>query len=109
MTGTTAIWLLLKAGLYLTELIFPTAFIALMMGLSAFAVALLSGVLGKLWLQVVAWVAISFVLLLVSRRFAPKPGRRTKIKDAVTAETITEILPGKPGRVLYEGNSWPRH
>jgi membrane protein implicated in regulation of membrane protease activity len=106
MTDTTAIWLIIGAGLCFTELVFPTAFVALMMGLSAFAVALLSGILGKLWLQVVVWVAISFLLVLVSRRFVPKPNRRSKIKDAVIAETITEILPGKPGRVMYEGNSW---
>jgi membrane protein implicated in regulation of membrane protease activity len=101
-----SIWLIIGTGLCLTELIFPTAFVALMMGLSAFVVALLSGVIGILWLQVVAWLVISVLLIFLSQRLLPKPRRRTKFQDAVIAETISEIPPGKPGRVLYEGNSW---
>ena len=32
--------------------------------------------------------------------------RKSQIQDAVIGETITEILPGQVGRVLYEGSSW---
>jgi membrane protein implicated in regulation of membrane protease activity len=101
-----SIWLIIGTGLCLTELLFPTAFVLLMMGLSAFVVALLTGVIGTLWLQVVVWLVISVLLIFMSQRLLPKPRRKTKIQDAVIAETISEIQPGKPGRVLYEGNSW---
>jgi len=101
-----SIWLIIGTGLCLTELIFPTAFVLLMMGLSAFVVALISGIIGTLWLQVVVWLVISVLLIFLSQRLLPKPRRRTKFQDAVIAETIGEILPGKAGRVLYEGNSW---
>ncbi|NJL65409.1 MAG: NfeD family protein [Methylacidiphilales bacterium] len=101
-----SIWLIIGTGLCLTELIFPTAFVSLMMGLSAFVVALLSGVIGTLWLQVVVWLVISVLLIFISQRLLPKPRRRTKFQDAVIGETISEIPPGKAGRVLYEGNSW---
>lgn len=101
-----SIWLIIGILLCLSELVFPTAFVELMMGLSAFIVALLSGVIGTLWLQVVLWLVISVLLIFISQRLLPKPRRRTKIQDAVIAETISEIQPGQPGRVLYEGNSW---
>ncbi|AKG24370.1 NfeD family protein [Calothrix sp. 336/3] len=106
MSSAMSIWLIIGTGLCLTELFFPTAFVTLMMGLSAFAVALMSGILGKLWLQVVAWAVISMVLVFMSQRLLPKPRRQKKSPDAVIAETLSEIPPGKPGRVLYEGNSW---
>jgi membrane protein implicated in regulation of membrane protease activity len=43
-------------------------------------------------------------MVFVTRRFFT---RKAVLKlDATEAETLTEILPGKTGRVLYEGNSW---
>jgi membrane protein implicated in regulation of membrane protease activity len=107
MPSTTVIWLMAGAGLCFAELFFPTAFVLLMMGISALMVALLSGViLGKLWLQVVAWLLLSILLVVLSRRFATVPKSKSKIRDAIIAETLTEIPAGKTGRVLYEGNSW---
>ncbi|MBF2006403.1 NfeD family protein [Chlorogloeopsis fritschii PCC 9212] len=107
ISSSTIIWLVLGAGLCLMELLLPTAFVAFMMGISAFVVALLSGViLGKLWLQVVVWLLLSVVLILVCRRFVKPRRAKSKIQDAVLAETLTEIPAGKTGRVLYEGNSW---
>ncbi|MFQ4144099.1 NfeD family protein [Chlorogloeopsis sp. ULAP02] len=107
ISSSTIIWLVLGAGLCLMELLLPTAFVAFMMGISAFVVALLSGViLGKLWLQVVVWLLLSVVLILLCRRFVKPRRAKSKIQDAVLAETLTEIPAGKTGRVLYEGNSW---
>jgi membrane protein implicated in regulation of membrane protease activity len=54
----------------------------------------------------VAWLLLSTLLLLLSRRFVQLPRRKSKIRDAIIAETLTDIQPGKTGRVLYEGNSW---
>ncbi|MBC1239702.1 NfeD family protein [Nostoc sp. 2RC] len=107
MPSFTLIWLLAGAVLCLTELFLPSAFVAFMMGISAFVVALLSGVgLTNLWLQILIWLLLSTTLIVVSRRFLQPRRRNSKIQNAVTAETLTEIPPGKAGRVLYEGNSW---
>ncbi|MDF5706800.1 MAG: NfeD family protein [Nostoc sp. S4] len=107
MPSFTLIWLLAGAVLCLTELFLPSAFVAFMMGISAFIVALLSGVgLINLWLQIVVWLLLCTILIVLSRRFIQPRRRKSKIRDAVIAETLTEILPGKTGRVLYEGNSW---
>jgi membrane protein implicated in regulation of membrane protease activity len=89
------------------ELFTPTAFVALLMGISALVVAFLSqAILGKLWLQIVVWLFLSTILVVLSRRYLTLPQRRSKIQHAIIAETLTEIPAGKPGRVLYEGNSW---
>ena len=101
----TVMWLVAGAVLCLMELFFPTAFVAFMMGLAALIVAALSFVVPIPILQVVLWLLSSTALIFLSRRFAPSQ-RLTKRMDAVEGETITEIPPGKTGRVLYEGNSW---
>jgi membrane protein implicated in regulation of membrane protease activity len=90
----------------LSELFIPTAFVAFMMGISAFVVALLSLAVGNLWLQAFCWLLLSTSLIMLSRKYISPPRRKSKIRDAVSAETITEIPAGKTGRVLYEGNSW---
>jgi len=101
------IWLLIGTTFCLTEFFIPTAFVLFAMGISAFVVAVLSPIiLGKLWLQAIAWLCLSTTLTILSRRLAPKRHRQLKINDAVVGETLTEIPPGQPGRVLYEGNSW---
>ncbi|BAZ32584.1 hypothetical protein NIES4074_50900 [Cylindrospermum sp. NIES-4074] len=107
MASYTLIWLLAGAVLCLMELFLPSAFVAFMMGISAFVVALLSQVgLGSLWLQVVVWLVLSLVLVLLFRRFFQPRRRKSKIQDAVIGETLTAIPAGTTGRVLYEGNSW---
>ncbi|WP_427159453.1 NfeD family protein [Aliinostoc sp. HNIBRCY26] len=106
MPISTLIWLMAGAVLCLTELFLPSAFVAFMMGISALIVALLSQFGLALWMQVVAWLLISSLLTALSRRFLQPRRRKSKIQDAVTAETLTEIPAGKTGRVLYEGNSW---
>lgn len=107
MPSYTVMWLLAGAVLCLTELFLPSAFVSFLMGISALVVALLSGVgLVSLWLQVVVWLVLSILLVLGSRRFGKPLQRRSKIQDATIAQTLTEITPGRTGRVLYEGNSW---
>ena len=97
------IWLLVGFTLCLVEFLLPTAFIAFVMGLSALVVAALASIL-SLNLQVALWVVLSLLMVLGSRRFV---SRRSALKlDATEAATLTEILPGETGRVLYEGNSW---
>ncbi|MEM6753369.1 MAG: NfeD family protein, partial [Cyanobacteria bacterium P01_C01_bin.38] len=45
-------------------------------------------------------------LIVLTRKYISPPRRKSKIRDAVLGETITQIPAGKTGRVLYEGNSW---
>lgn len=97
------IWLLIGLTLCLVEFVLPTAFIAFVMGLSALMVAALSNVV-SLNLQIALWMVLSAVMVFVSRRLV-RPKAAFKL-DATEAETLTEILPGGSGRVLYEGNSW---
>lgn len=101
----TVFWLVVGALLCSVELILPTAFTAFTMGLSALMVALVSTwVLEPQW-QVFLWLLLSTALIFLSRRFLPKR-KESSIQDATEGQTITEIPPGKTGRVLYEGNSW---
>ncbi len=101
----TLLWLLVGSLLCLAELFLPTAFVAFMMGLSAFAVAGCSLVLPYVNLQIFLWMVFSTVFVLLSRRLIPK-GTARAIADSQEAKTLTEIPPGEAGRVIYEGNSW---
>ncbi len=102
----TLIWLIVGACFCLSELFIPTAFVAFTMGISAFIVALLSLAVGNLWLQALCWLLLSASLIVLTRKYISPRRRKSKIRDAVLGETITEIPAGKTGRVLYEGNSW---
>jgi membrane protein implicated in regulation of membrane protease activity len=55
---------------------------------------------------VIAWLLLSVMFIILSRRFFQPRQRKSKIRHTVIGETLTEILPGHVGRVLYEGNSW---
>jgi membrane protein implicated in regulation of membrane protease activity len=101
----TALWLIAGVILCIMEMVLPTAFVEVTMGISAFVVALLALVIPQVGVQVAIWLVLSVVLTLLSRRLVPK--RRARIiEDSREAQTLTEILPGQAGRVLYEGNSW---
>jgi membrane protein implicated in regulation of membrane protease activity len=99
------LWLIAGVALCVLELIVPTAFIELTMGISAIAIAVLAMFVPSLGIQVAVWLALSLTLTFLSRRFLPKPRNRS-IEDSQEAKTLTGILPGEVGRVLYEGNSW---
>ncbi|MBW4690561.1 MAG: NfeD family protein [Lyngbya sp. HA4199-MV5] len=99
----TLIWLIVGTVLCLVEFIVPTAFVACVMGISALIVAAVSPVL-PLGLQVALWMVLSLALVFYSRRLIRQ--KEARKFDATEAETLTEIAPGKLGRVRYEGNSW---
>lgn len=99
-------WLVAGSLLCLVEVTVPTAFTAFMMGLSAFLVALVARFAPThLALQVALWMGFSTALVFLTHRLMPKR-KVSAIQDATEAQTLTEILPGQTGRVLYEGNSW---
>jgi membrane protein implicated in regulation of membrane protease activity len=99
------LWLLAGSILCLLELFVPTAFVAFVMGLSAFVVALVALIVPQFPAQVVLWLLLSTTFVFLSRRFLPD-SRASKNLDAKEARTLTEIPAGQTGRVLYEGNSW---
>lgn len=102
----TTIWLLAGLALCMFEAVLPTAFVALTLGISAILVGLLALLIpATTGIQIALWMVFSLVLVIASRRFLP--GAPAKVlEDSREATTLTEILPGKTGRVLYEGNSW---
>lgn len=103
----TLLWLLAGAILCLMELFFPTAFIEFMMGVAALLVGLISLVVPVFGVQVLAWLVLTTVGILLSRRvFTPKQRSRLIIEESRDGRTLTEIPPGETGRVLCEGNSW---
>lgn len=104
--STPLLWLIAGSILCLMEFIFPTAFVAFMMGIGALLVAALGFFVPHLSLQVALWMVFSTSLVILSRRFFTPNPRRAHIRDYKEGETLTAIAPGKTGRVLYEGNSW---
>jgi membrane protein implicated in regulation of membrane protease activity len=100
------IWFGLGIALCVAELIFPTAFVELMMGFSALIVALIALVVPSFLVQALLWLVISIVLVWLSRRFLPQPRSHRILQESVEAKTLTAILPGEKGRVIYDGNSW---
>ncbi len=111
--------LLCLIELFLTQLRFKKyKLIALIMGISALSI---SGFLGWLtvtldfdWqyimyedfnLQIMFWMGLSLSSIIWLRPAFTKRKKFT-IPQATEAKTLTEILPGETGRVLYEGSSW---
>lgn len=106
MVSPTILWIVAGAILCFMEFIFPTAFVAFMMGIAALIVAAVSLVLNQFNLLVALWLVLSTLFIFLSRRFFTPKRKRVNLGDADEGETITAIAPGKTGRVLYEGNSW---
>lgn len=102
--GTPIFWLIAGIILCMMEFVLPTAFVELTMGISAIIVAILASLVPNFAVQVTLWFALSIILTLLLRRLPHKP--HSRIADSQEAQTLTEILPGQAGRVLYEGNSW---
>jgi membrane protein implicated in regulation of membrane protease activity len=99
------LWLIFGISLCLVELIFPTALIAVFLGLAACMIALVALLLPLYTaLQVFLWVVVSAGFAWISQRFLSE---RSAIDFSYTeAQSITAIAPGQIGRVLYEGASW---
>jgi membrane protein implicated in regulation of membrane protease activity len=102
--STPVLWMIAGVILCVMEFIIPTAFVELTMGISAIAIALIASSL-PLGAQVVLWLVLSVLLNVLLKRLIPKRKSRL-IEDSKEARTLTEILPGETGRVIYEGNSW---
>ncbi|MGC9504034.1 NfeD family protein [Baaleninema sp.] len=105
MEKYTLVWLLIGGALCLMELFVPTAFVELAMGTAALLVAVVSLVVPKLSVQIFLWMVFSLLLIWLVKRLLPKKTPYL-IAESTEATTLTEIAPGQPGRVMFEGNSW---
>jgi membrane protein implicated in regulation of membrane protease activity len=105
MVSAPILWLIAGLILCVMELVLPTAFVELTMGISAVMVAVVAWFVPSLMVQVALWLLLSVGLAFLLRRLLPKR-TRPSIEDAKHAKTLTEIPPGQTGRVIYEGNSW---
>ncbi len=101
------VWLLAGIALCLAELVLPTTFIVFNLGLAAILVSLVALVLPAANLLIALWVIFALLGVWASRRFLIPKKQRQDLGDAREGKTLTTIPPGKTGRVLYEGNSWP--
>jgi membrane protein implicated in regulation of membrane protease activity len=99
-------WAIMGATLCAIELLVPTAFIAVCMGISALLVAIVA-LLVPSWfgLQMAIWMLLSGGLVVLGYRLNQKRSSR-KIQESTEAEALTAMMPNQTGRVLYEGASW---
>ncbi|NEP17396.1 MAG: NfeD family protein [Leptolyngbya sp. SIO4C1] len=101
----TVLWIVIGVALCLMELMIPSAFLESALGVSALGVALLSPVVPGFGGQVGLWMLFSLLVFWALRRFVPNQ-TPPALRDSTEARTLTSILPGQTGRVIYEGNSW---
>jgi membrane protein implicated in regulation of membrane protease activity len=101
----TWFWICLGLVLCILELVFPTAFVELVMGLSALLMAFASLAIPSFGAQVFLWMLVSLIGVFGIRRFLPRKLPKI-LQNAQEAKTLTEIAPGGTGRVQYEGNPW---
>ena len=99
-------WLVVGITLCVMEVVLPTAFMEVILGISAIAVAGISLFIPSFGIQVAIWMILSLALVVVLRRLMPKPTAFTMLNDSRGAQTLTPIPMGETGRVLYEGGSW---
>jgi membrane protein implicated in regulation of membrane protease activity len=59
-------------------------------------------------LQIMYWMGVSLsTIIWIRPAILSLKQKKFTIANATEAKTLTEILPGETGRVLYEGSSWP--
>jgi membrane protein implicated in regulation of membrane protease activity len=99
-------WAIIGITLCAIELLVPTAFIAVCMGVSALLVAFVAlGLPTWTGLQIALWMLLSIGLVIWGYRLNQQRSSR-KIQESTTAEALTAMMPNQTGRVLYEGASW---
>ncbi|MCT7954835.1 NfeD family protein [Laspinema palackyanum] len=83
--------------------------ISLIMGITALimgAIVWHSMMVPELDWQIAYWVGLSLVSVLWLRPIFVKSRGAIAVQDATEAKTLSAILPGEVGRVIYEGSSW---
>ncbi len=98
-------WLAVGALLCLIEVLIPTAFVSLVLGLGAISVALIVSLSPIVFAQqILVWALLSAGIAGLIYRW--KPQLSAIDLSRTEAQSITAFSPGKLGRVRYEGASW---
>jgi membrane protein implicated in regulation of membrane protease activity len=105
MITATWFWIGLGLALCVLELVFPTAFVELVMGLSAILMGFVSLLIPSFGLQVLLWMVVSLVSIFLMRRYLPRKVAKI-LQESQEATTLTAIAPGEKGRVRHEGSPW---
>lgn len=110
MNSVTLTWLVIGSLFCAVEVVVPTAFISVVLGISALVIAALSPLIPSVTVQVILWMVLAIALVGLAQRVQRSPvagpARSRLLRSSLEAETLTEILPGQTGRARYEGNSW---
>jgi membrane protein implicated in regulation of membrane protease activity len=102
----SGLWAIVGMTLCLIELVVPTAFTAVCMGVSALLVSLVAlAIPSWIGIQIIIWMLCSCGLIALGYHVNKKRASR-KIQESTEAEALTMMMPNQPGRVLYEGASW---
>ncbi|HIK21467.1 MAG TPA: NfeD family protein [Synechococcus sp. M44_DOE_062] len=96
-------WIVIGLLLIFAELFLPEL-VAGSVGLAALLAGLLAYLGLPIWVQFVAWIGGSVVLIILSRRLVPHGS--VQIEESREARAITAIPPGERGRVSYLGSTW---
>ncbi len=104
--SVSGLWAIVGMTLCLIELVVPTAFTAVCMGVSALLVSLVAlAIPSWIGIQIIIWMLCSCGLIFLGYHINKKRTSR-KIQESAEAEALTAMMPNQPGRVLYEGASW---
>lgn len=107
-------WLALSICLCLLELFLPKTFrknfklVPLTSGICSFLLSLFlfrANMVPPLKIQIAYWMGLSTACVIWIRPMFLK-NKNSPIREATEARTISEILPGQIGEVLYEGSLW---
>lgn len=106
MLSPVLLWLIIGSIFCIMELIFPTAFVELMMGLSAILVAGFALFIPYDNVLIILWMVFSIGLIFLTKKYVVIHKKEPLLLDESEAITISSIEPGKVGQVMYEGSSW---
>jgi membrane protein implicated in regulation of membrane protease activity len=105
------VWLLVGVGLLVLEAV-TLAFVAIYFGVAALVAALMAGIGGPLWLQVVVFCAVSLLGLGLTRRIATQtfrgPAVRSNVHGLVGRRGVVTkpLSPDEAGQIRIGGDYW---
>jgi len=100
-------WAIAGLVLWVLEALTPADLVLFVLGACALAVAVLAPIVPFFAVQLILWFVLSGAALVALRLVGKRLYADShEIEGDTEGETLTEIPPGHPGRVLYEGNSW---
>lgn len=96
-------WIIVGLVLIAAELFLPEL-VAGSVGLAALLAGLLAYLGLPIWVQFSAWIGMSIVFVILSRRLVPHGS--AQLEESREARAVTAIPAGERGRVSYLGSTW---